>query len=60
MKNICVICSKAIPDNLESYKIKKKILFKDTDNSNWFAWGKAEICENCINEIRKNINNENI
>ena len=60
MKNICVICSKTIPDNLESYKIKKKILFKDTDNSNWFAGGEVEICENCINEIRKNINNENI
>ena len=60
MKNICVICSKTVPDNLESYKIKKKILFTNTDNSNWFAWGKVEICENCINEIRKNINNENI
>ena len=39
MKNICVICSKTVPDNLESYKIKKKILFTNTDNSNWFAWG---------------------
>lgn len=24
MKNICVICSKTIPDNLKSYKIKKE------------------------------------
>lgn len=24
MKNICVICSKTIPDNLKSYKIKKR------------------------------------
>lgn len=53
MKDMCIICSKIIPDNLKSYKIKKKILFKDTDNSNWFAWGEAEICENCINEIKK-------
>lgn len=48
MKNICVICSKTIPDNLKSYKIKKRILFKDTDNSNWFAWERQKFVKNVL------------
>lgn len=51
--NKCVVCGRTIKDDKVSYKIKKRVLFKDTDNSFWFSWGKVEICEDCLNVVRE-------
>lgn len=57
LKCFCEICGNSILFSEKSYKIKKKHIYSDYDGF-WYNWSYVEICKDCMNRIKKSIDNK--